>query len=69
VPYVFFPGVSKWKLQGEWSNVAYTAGTGYPNAQGQTTAWMVTGTAADFRSAWGRTCVRPVAMGVRYRGR
>jgi len=35
MPYVFFPGVSKWKLQGEWSNAAYTAGTGYPNAQGQ----------------------------------
>ncbi|MCE9577157.1 MAG: hypothetical protein K8W52_28675 [Deltaproteobacteria bacterium] len=26
---------SKWKLQGEWSNAAYTAGTGYPNSSGQ----------------------------------
>jgi hypothetical protein len=26
---------TKWKLQGEWSNAAYTAGTGYPNSQGQ----------------------------------
>jgi hypothetical protein len=24
-----------WKLQGEWSNAAYTAGTGYPNLSGQ----------------------------------
>lgn len=23
------------QLQGEWSNASYTAGTGYPNAQGQ----------------------------------
>ena len=35
VPYVYFPSGSKWKLQGEWSNAAYTAGSGYPNAQGQ----------------------------------
>src|SRR4029077_8580996 len=35
VPYVFFPSGSKWKLQGEWSNKAYTAGTGYPNLYGQ----------------------------------
>jgi hypothetical protein len=26
---------STWKLQGEWSNNAYTAGTGYPNLSGQ----------------------------------
>ncbi|MEO8911272.1 MAG: hypothetical protein ABI408_13745 [Gemmatimonadaceae bacterium] len=26
---------SVWKLQGEWSNNAYTAGTGYPNNSGQ----------------------------------
>ena len=25
----------QWKLQGEWSNAAYTAGTGYPNSSGQ----------------------------------
>jgi hypothetical protein len=25
----------KWKVQGEWSNAAYTAGTGYPNRSGQ----------------------------------
>jgi hypothetical protein len=27
--------LSVWKLQGEWSNNAYTAGTGYPNNSGQ----------------------------------
>jgi hypothetical protein len=26
---------TQWKLQGEWSNAAYTAGTGYPNSLGQ----------------------------------
>ena len=26
---------SKWKIQGEWSNAAYNAGTGYPNTSGQ----------------------------------
>ena len=26
---------SKWKMQGEWSNKAFTAGTGYPNSSGQ----------------------------------
>jgi hypothetical protein len=26
---------SRWKLQGEWSNAAYTAGTGYANGSGQ----------------------------------
>jgi len=25
----------KWRLQGEWSNLAYDSGTGYPNAAGQ----------------------------------
>ena len=35
VPSVSFPNSSKWKLQGEWSNAAYTAGTGYPNSSGQ----------------------------------
>ena len=32
VPSVTFTDGSKWKLQGEWSNAAYTAGTGYPNS-------------------------------------
>ena len=32
---VTFPDGNKWKLQGEWSNKAYTAGTGYPNSSGQ----------------------------------
>ena len=26
---------SKWKLQGEWSNKAFTSSTGYPNSSGQ----------------------------------
>jgi hypothetical protein len=34
-PLVTFSNGSKWKLQGEWSNAAYTAGTGYPNSSGQ----------------------------------
>jgi hypothetical protein len=34
-PFVTFPDGNKWKLQGEWSNAAYNAGTGYPNASGQ----------------------------------
>lgn len=28
-------GTTYWKIQGEWSNAAYQAGTGYPNASGQ----------------------------------
>jgi hypothetical protein len=36
VPYVTFPNGTVWKLQGEWSNAAYNAGTGYPNSSGQT---------------------------------
>ncbi|MES2149486.1 MAG: hypothetical protein V4508_06795 [Pseudomonadota bacterium] len=32
---VTFSNNSKWKLQGEWSNAAYNAGTGYPNSSGQ----------------------------------
>ena len=32
---VTFPDGNQWKLQGEWSNAAYTAGTGYPNSSGQ----------------------------------
>ena len=35
VPVVSFPDGNIWKLQGEWSNAAYTAGTGYPNSSGQ----------------------------------
>jgi hypothetical protein len=35
VPYVTFPDGNTWKLQGEWSNAAYTAGTGYPNSSSQ----------------------------------
>ena len=34
-PSVTFSNGTKWKLQGEWSNKAYTAGTGYPNSSGQ----------------------------------
>jgi hypothetical protein len=34
-PLVTFSDGSRWKLQGEWSNAAYTAGTGYPNSSGQ----------------------------------
>ena len=34
-PLVTFSNGSKWKIQGEWSNAAYTAGTGYPNSSGQ----------------------------------
>jgi hypothetical protein len=34
-PLVTFSNGSKWKLQGEWSNAAYSAGNGYPNASGQ----------------------------------
>jgi len=35
VPWVMFSDGNKWKLQGEWSNAAYTAQTGYPNSSGQ----------------------------------
>jgi hypothetical protein len=35
VPSVTFPNGTQWKIQGEWSNAAYTAGTGYPNSSGQ----------------------------------
>jgi hypothetical protein len=34
-PLVTFSNGTQWKLQGEWSNAAYTAGTGYPNSSGQ----------------------------------
>ncbi len=35
VPLVTFSNGTQWKIQGEWSNAAYTAGTGYPNSLGQ----------------------------------
>lgn len=35
VPSVSFPNGTNWKLQGEWSNAAFTAGTGYANSSGQ----------------------------------
>jgi hypothetical protein len=35
VPLVTFSNSTQWKIQGEWSNAAYTAGTGYPNSSGQ----------------------------------
>jgi hypothetical protein len=34
-PSVTFSNGTAWKIQGEWSNAAYTAGTGYPNSSGQ----------------------------------
>jgi len=34
-PLVQFSNGSWWKIQGEWSNAAFTAGTGYPNSSGQ----------------------------------
>lgn len=35
VPFVTFSNGTDWKIQGEWSNKAFTAGTGYPNSKGQ----------------------------------
>jgi hypothetical protein len=32
---VTFSNGVKWKVQGEWSNAAFTGGTGYPNSSGQ----------------------------------
>jgi hypothetical protein len=34
VPLVPFTNGTEWKVQGEWSNASYTAGTGYPNRDG-----------------------------------
>ena len=34
-PLATFSNGTNWKVQGEWSNAAYTAGTGYPNSSGQ----------------------------------
>ena len=33
--FVTFTNGSTWKIQGEWSNAAFNAGTGYPNSSGQ----------------------------------
>ena len=30
-----FPNGSQWKIQGNWSNSAYSSGTGFPNSSGQ----------------------------------
>ncbi|MHB8418130.1 MAG: hypothetical protein ACYDCL_08640 [Myxococcales bacterium] len=35
VPFITLGNGTIWKIQGEWSNAAYTAGTGYPNLSGQ----------------------------------
>ncbi len=35
VPFVTLANGGTWKLQGEWSNAAFNAGTGYPNRSGQ----------------------------------
>ena len=34
-PLLNFTNATKWKLQGNWSNAAYTAGTGFANRSGQ----------------------------------
>jgi hypothetical protein len=34
-PLVTLSNGTQWKVQGEWSNAAYTAGTGYTNSSGQ----------------------------------
>jgi hypothetical protein len=34
-PLITFSNGTQWKIQGEWSNAAYNAGTGYPNGSGQ----------------------------------
>lgn len=35
VPLVTFSNNTQWKIQGEWSNAAYSNGTGYANSSGQ----------------------------------
>ena len=35
VPLVTLSNGSQWKVQGNWSNTAFTAGTGYANRSGQ----------------------------------
>lgn len=34
-PFVTFANGTQWKIQGEWSNAAYTGQYGYPNSSGQ----------------------------------
>jgi hypothetical protein len=34
-PLITFSNGTQWKVQGEWSNAAFTAGTGYANSSGQ----------------------------------
>jgi hypothetical protein len=34
-PHLTFANGSQWKIQGNWSNAAFNAGTGFPNAAGQ----------------------------------
>jgi hypothetical protein len=34
-PLLTFSNGTEWKVQGNWSNAAFTAGTGYPNSSGQ----------------------------------
>ncbi len=34
-PLLTFSNRSQWKIQGNWSNLAFDAGTGYPNSSGQ----------------------------------
>ena len=34
-PLLTFSNGSSWKIQGNWSNAAFNAGTGYPNSSGQ----------------------------------
>src|SRR5258708_5910993 len=34
-PLLTFSNLSQWKIQGNWSNVAFDSGTGYPNRSGQ----------------------------------
>jgi hypothetical protein len=34
-PLLTFPNGSAWKIQGNWSNSAFTASSGYPNSSGQ----------------------------------
>ena len=50
VPLVTFSDGTQWKIQGEWSNAAYTAGTGYPNRAARRAA--STATKPFARSAW-----------------
>jgi hypothetical protein len=46
VPFVTFPDGNKWKLQGEWSNNAFNARTGYPTPLSRTVVSTDTKTGA-----------------------